>query len=310
MIDRRVLLTSSLTMLASSPLFARQRRIGRLVIIGGAEDKLRDRVILRRFVELCGGPAARIRVLSAASSEPQASWETYRAVFADLGVTDCAPIEIPDRDAANSAAVTDRILEADGIFISGGDQRRLMNLIWESDAFRALHVAFHLRGCCVGGTSAGAAALSRHMLVQGEATRLPEKEAAELDIGLGFVAGAIIDQHFSERGRLGRLLSVMAQRPQMLGVGVDEDTALVIERGQSIEVIGKGAVTIVDGRAMHSNHDEIESRARLEMIGVRLHLLPAGHHYGTDARGRWAPKVPVALREAVDQLVTPGPIRG
>jgi cyanophycinase len=310
MIHRRALLTIPIAMISSSSLFAQQRRIGRLVIIGGAEDKLRDRVILRRFVELCGGPAARIRVLCAASSEPQASWETYRAVFADLGVTDCAPIEIADRDAANSAAVTDRILEADGIFISGGDQRRLMNLIWESDAFRALHVAFHLRGCCVGGTSAGAAALSRHMLVQGEATRLPEKEAAELDIGLGFVAGAIIDQHFSERGRLGRLLSVMAQRPQMLGVGVDEDTALVIERGQSIEVIGKGAVTIVDGRAMHSNHDEIESRARLEMIGVRLHLLPAGHHYGTDARGRWSPKVPVALREAVDQLVTPGPIRG
>lgn len=310
MIDRRTLLTSSLAMLASSPLFARQRRIGRLVIIGGAEDKLRDRVILRRFVELCGGPGARIRVLSAASSDPQAAWESYRAVFADLGVADCAPIEIPDRDAANSAAVTDRILEADGVFISGGDQRRLMNLIWESDAFRALHVAFHLRGCCVGGTSAGAAALSRHMLVQGEATKLPEKEAAELDIGLGFVAGAIIDQHFSERGRLGRLLSVMAQRPQMLGVGVDEDTALVIERGQSIEVIGQGAVTIVDGRGMHSNHDEIESRARLEMIGVRLHLLPAGHHYGTDARGRWSPKMPVALREAIDQLVTPGPIRG
>ena len=306
MISRRLVLGGGLAAL-SRPSPAQSRRVGRLVVIGGAEDKLRDRLILRRFVELSGGPLARIRVLSAASAEPAAAWETYRAVFEDLAVQDCAPILVPDREAADSPEVKTQILEADGLFISGGDQRRLMNLIWETEAFRALHLAFHVRGCCVAGTSAGAAAMSRHMLVQGEATRLPEKEAAELDLGLGFVARAIVDQHFSERRRLGRLLSVMAQQPQMLGVGVDEDTALVIHRGQGIEVIGEGAVTLVDGRGMSSNHDEIESRERLELLGVRLHLLPAGHSYSLTPGAR---RLPTLLRDAVELLVAPGPIRG
>ena len=280
------------------------------MIIGGAEDKLKDRIILQRFVELCGGSGSRIRVLSAASSDPASAWATYQSVFSELGVGDCQPIPIPDREAADSSTVTDLILQADGIFISGGDQRRLMELIWETEAFRALHAAFHLRGCCVGGTSAGAAVLSRNMLVQGEATRLPEKEVAELDIGLGFVARAIVDQHFSERGRLGRLLSALAQRPQMLGVGVDEDTALVIERGLGIEVIGRGAVTIVDGRQMLSNHDRIDERERLELLGVRLHVLPSGHRYSLNPKVLKSRAMPTALLEAVRLLVESGPIRG
>ena len=306
MISRRLVLGGGLAAL-SRPSPAQSRRLGRLVVIGGAEDKLRDRVILRRFVELCGGPGARIAVLSAASAEPEAAWDTYRTVFGELGVQDCIPIPVPDREAAEGSEVKDLILGADGIFISGGDQRRLMDLIWETEAFRALHLAFHVRGCCVAGTSAGAAAMSRHMLVQGEATRLPEKEAAELDIGLGFVPHVIVDQHFSERRRLGRLLSAMAQRPQMLGVGVDEDTALVIHRGQGIEVIGQGAVTLVDGRGMSSNHEEIDSRERLELLGVRLHLLPAGHGYSLQPGSR---RLPTQLREALSLLVAPGPIRG
>lgn len=309
MLNRRSLISLPLA-LAFTPSFAQPRRIGRLVIIGGAEDKLKDRVILQRFVALCGGVGSRIRVLSAASSDPASAWATYQSVFAELGVADCQPIAIPDREAAESSAVTDLILQADGIFISGGDQRRLMDLIWETEAFRALHAAFHLRGCCVGGTSAGAAVLSRNMLVQGEATIRPEKEVAELDIGLGFVAGAIVDQHFSERGRLGRLLSALAQRPQMLGVGVDEDTALVIERGQGIEVIGQGAVTIVDGRSMLSNHDSIDERERLELLAVRLHVLPAGHRYSLKPKVSQDRAIPAALLEAIGLLVAPGPIRG
>lgn len=286
------------------------RRVGRLVAIGGAEDRLQDRVILRRFVELCGGPQARIRVLSAASGDPQGVWLAYQQVFAELGVAHSAHLDITDAGHANSAEVVDQILDADGIFISGGDQRRLMALVWETEAFRALHTAFHLRGCCIGGTSAGAAVLSRHMLAQGAAPRLPEKEAAELDLGLGFVSKAIIDQHFSERGRLGRLLSVLAQRPDMLGVGIDEDTALVIERGLSVEVVGQGAVTLVDGRQLRSNFDDIESRERLEMLDVRVHLLPAGRRYSAQSGDFSFRRMPPSLRDAVSLLVAPGPIRG
>lgn len=309
MLNRRVFLSLAAGS-AVWPASARQRRLGRLVVIGGAEDKLSDRIVLRRFVELCGGAPSRIRLISAASADPAGAWALYQKTFADLGVADCQPIDIPDRAAANSPGVTDQILGADGIFISGGDQRRLMDLVWETEAFKALHRAFHLRGCCVGGTSAGAAVLSRHMLVQGEATRLPEKEAAELDIGLGFVADAIIDQHFSERGRLARLLSVLAQKPHMLGVGVDENTALVIERGLGIEIVGAGAVTLIDGRQMKSNVEEVGSRDHLEMLGLRLHLLPAGHRYGARAGDPLSRAMPPGMREAIARLVAPGPIRG
>ncbi len=291
------------------PAFGRNPRTGHLVIVGGAMDLRQDKRILRRFVELSGGAGARIRVISAASGDPPAAWASVAPAFADLGVRDCQWVPIADRAAADSAEVTAALLQAEGLFLTGGDQNRLMALLWETRAFGALHTAFHLHGCCVGGTSAGAAVMSRHMLAQGEATRLPEKEVANLDLGLGFVPGAIIDQHFSERGRLGRLLSAVAQRPELLGVGIDEDTALVIERGTAIDVIGQGAVTVVDGRRMHTNATLIEARERLEMLGVRLHLLPAGRRYSANPRVQRVQEAPHSLHEVVNLLVQPGPIR-
>lgn len=289
---------------------AETRRAGRLVVIGGAEDRLQDRTILRRFVEMCGGQAARILVLTAASSDPDASWRGYEPVFRELGVENCVPLTLRSAEDANDPALINPMLNADGIFMTGGDQRRLMNLLWESGTARAMHTAFHARGCCIGGTSAGAAAMSRLMLAEGSTPRLPEKDAAILDLGLGFVSRAIIDQHFSERRRLGRLLSVLAQRPDMLGIGIDEDTALVIERAHSVEVIGKGAVTLLDARAMTSNFADIESNERLELLGVRLHLLPAGYRYSVIPGERGARRISASLLEAVELLVEPGPIRG
>ena len=289
---------------------AQARRTGRLVVIGGAEDRLQDRVILRRFVELCGGGTARILVMTAASGDPDASWRGYEPVFRELGVSDISALTIRTAEEANDVTLIQQILAADGIFMTGGDQRRLMNLIWETDTARAMHTAFHARGCCIGGTSAGAAAMSRLMLAEGSTPRLPEKDAAILDLGLGFVSRAIIDQHFSERRRLGRLLSVLAQRPDMLGIGIDEDTALVIERAHSVEVIGKGAVTLLDARAMTSNFADIEANERLELLGVRLHLLPAGYRYSVIPGERGARRISASLMEAVELLVAPGPIRG
>lgn len=288
---------------------AYQRRLGHLVVIGGAEDRLKDRVILRRFVELCGGPQAQILVLTAASADPAASWRGYEPVFRELGAERCEPLDIHSTEEASDPALVNRLLHADGIFMTGGDQRRLMGLLWETEAARAMHLAFHLRGCCIGGTSAGAAALSRLMLAEGDTPRLPEKDAAVLDLGLGFVSRAIIDQHFSERRRLGRLLSVLAQRPDMLGVGIDEDTALVIERGQGVEVIGQGAVTLIDGRRMRSNFEDVDANERLEMLGVNLHVLPAGHRYSVQGE-RGTRGLPATLMDAIGTLVAPGPIRG
>jgi cyanophycinase len=303
-----------LTLLASSALplgLAAQTRQtqGRLVIIGGAEDRKQDRIILRRFLELSGGPNAKIRFITAASSVPDLVWASYQAVFQDLGALNCERVPMHTRDEASEPSVVSMLAEADGIFITGGDQTRLMQCLWESPAAQAMHRAFHLNGACIAGTSAGAAVMSRHMLAEGMPTPSPEKDTVLMDIGLSFMPSAIVDQHFSQRHRLSRLLSALAQRPDLLGVGIDEDTALVIEPNQSIEIVGRGAVTLVDPRRMRSNYDQIEDGDKLEMLGLQLHLLPTGRRYAlADApKNR---KNPVPFWDALSVLAKTGAMRG
>lgn len=254
---------------------------GHLVIIGGGEDRKRDMTILRRFIDLSGGAEATIAVITAASRLPGDMWTVYDCAFGDLGVERCVHMHIDSREQANSELLAARLREADGIFMTGGDQKRLMALIGGTAFDSALHEAYKLRGACVGGTSAGASAMSGHMLAGGEAGLHPAKGTVNLGAGLGLVQHVVIDQHFSERHRLARLLTVVAQNPYLQGVGIDEDTALVIAPGCGIEVLGAGAVTIVDGRSMLTNLADIARRDCPELIDVRLHLLPAGTRYDT-----------------------------
>ncbi len=308
-LNRRHLLTLSASAL-SLPAMALSSRPGRLVVVGGAEDRLKDKIILRRFLSLCGGENANIVVLTAASADPGAAWRAYEQVFLELGATRVSHLMIQTPDDARSADTLNQILSGDGIFMSGGDQRRLMERLLDTEAARAMHTAFHLRRCCIGGTSAGAAVMSRIMLAEGGTPVLPKKDVAVLEEGLGFVPGAIIDQHFSERRRLGRLMSVLAQRPDLLGVGIDEDTALIIERGTGVEVVGKGTVTLIDGRRMRSNFGAAAASEHLEMLGVTLHVLPAGNRYSSLSDESGNGRLPASLRSALTELVAPGPIRG
>lgn len=291
----------------SLPALAQSSRLSRLVIVGGAEDRLQDRIILRKFIEYCGGSSAKIRIITAASNDREGVWKSYGDVFTDMGVSDVQQLPLHDRISAHASSLQSEILEADGIFMSGGDQSRLMDILWDTPAYQWLHQAFHMNGCCIGGTSAGAAVMSRHMIAQGPAVLRPSKEVVDTDIGLGFLSQAVVDQHFSERRRLARLLSTLAMRPDLLGVGIDEDTALVIERGQAIEVIGKGSVTLVDPSQMQSNVDELESLEQIEMLGVQLHLLPTGHRYSIQTLGQT--RRVQSLRLAIQRLVAMGPIR-
>jgi cyanophycinase len=302
---------SSLMVVTASgvlPTWAQTPKVSRLVIVGGAEDRLQDRIILRKFSEYCGGPQARIRIITAASADPQGVWQSYREAFHALGVGNVDRLAIDDRESAQAPAVQAEILQADGIFMSGGDQSKLMGTLWDTAAYESLHQSFHLNRCCIGGTSAGAAVISRHMIAQGPSVLRPSKEAVDTDIGLGLLSQAVVDQHFSERRRLPRLLSTLAMRPDLLGVGIDEDTALVIERGEGIEVIGQGTVTLVDPSQMQSNVDDLEVLDQIEMLGVQLHLLPAGHRYTVKSVGQGARSAP--LRRAIQRLVAVGPIRG
>ncbi|MBQ5938489.1 MULTISPECIES: cyanophycinase [unclassified Massilia] len=286
-----------------------QQKNGHLVIIGGSEDRKDDMPILSRFVELCGGADARIIVITAASQIADHMWKMYDDAFSALGVTRHSHLEVTSRQDANSADYVRQIAEADGIFMTGGDQKRLLALIGGTALDLEMHKALKLRGATIGGTSAGASAMSGHMLAQGRAEIRPEKGAVSLGAGLGFLHRVVIDQHFSERQRLSRLLTVVAQNPYLQGIGIDEDTALVVERGVGIEVLGQGAVTVVDGRTMISNVADIADRDTPELIDVRLHLLPAGSQYrlpGGDAAK--ANSLPAPLLDFLENVTKRNPI--
>lgn len=288
----------------------RQTR-GHLVIVGGGEDRVDDKEILMKFVELSGGGDANIIVITAASTVPEAMWKVYDEAFGALGVAARAPMHLATRAEANDPANVSRLLEATGIFITGGDQKRLLAIIGGSEVAGAIHEAILKRGMCLGGTSAGASAMSAHMLADGRSELNPEKGAVSLGAGLGMVRRAVIDQHFSQRHRLARLLSIVAQNPYLHGIGIDEDTALVITPGVGIEVIGNGSVTLVDGRHMLSNVADAARRESLVLIDVRLHMLPAGCRYrraevdAADAAD--IPLVPEPLRYLVETLTQANP---
>ena len=293
-------------LLPSELLLANQPHRGKLVIVGGAEKRWKDRLILRSFLENAGGTSARVCLLVAASSEPAKAAASYLRAFSDLGVKKCEALPLIDRAGAFLPEVAKSILEANAVFITGGDQARLMTALWETPALAAQHRAYHLHGCCIGRMSAGAAAMSRHMISDGAAVHRPRRGVVETDIGLGLLTSAIVDQHFSERRRLARLLSALARRPDLLGVGVDENTALVIDGEKGIEVVGTGVVTLVDPTYARSNIDGLEDEGLLELLGLQLHTLPSGHRYPVNGfAGAWPPE----LLKAVQRLVQPGPVR-
>ncbi|HEY1042414.1 MAG TPA: cyanophycinase [Telluria sp.] len=278
---------------------------GHLVIVGGSEDREDDKPILSRFLELAGGADASIAVITAASSIPHDVYPVYERAFSDLGVTNMIPVHLSTRAQANDRALAEAVGNANGIFMTGGDQRRLLATIGGTELDSAMHKALKLRGACIGGTSAGASAMSGHMLAAGQVGLHPELGSVHLAAGLGFVQRVVIDQHFSERHRLSRLLTVVAQNPYLQGIGIDENTALVIERGGGIEVLGAGAVTIVDGRNMISNVADAEDRSCPQLVDVRLHLLPAGTRFQAGGEGS---NVPAPLEDVFRNLIRRNPI--
>ncbi len=275
---------------------------GHLVIIGGHEDREHRKEILTRFVELAGGENARIVVITAASKIADDMWDIYDQAFGDLGVRQRSHLSLESRQDANDEEKVRMVAEADGIFMTGGDQKRLMAIIGGTALDAEMHTALKVRGACIGGTSAGASAMSGHMLTQGKTDLLPEKGAVHMGAGLGFLHKVVIDQHFSERQRLARLLSAVAQNPYLMGIGIDEDTALVVERGRGIEVLGEGSVTVVDGRTMLTNMADIRERDTPELIDVRLHLLPAGSSYHLPEEGEEAKPMPRSLQDFLENV--------
>ncbi len=258
---------------------------GTVIVIGGAEDKVRDRVILGRFIALAGGPEARIAVIATASSFGLEAGERYRAVFTELGAADVVPLNATTRMQANDEHAARSIGEASGIFMTGGNQLRLSSMIAGTRMADAISARF-ADGAVVAGTSAGASAVSSHMIAFGASGATPKHRMAQIAAGLGLLPGVIVDQHFQQRNRLGRLLSLIAQNPALLGLGVDEDTAGVVGPDQVMEVIGRGSITVVDGAASETDAWEIRGHRPLMISGVVLHSLPAGYRFDLRRRTR------------------------
>lgn len=259
-------------------------QLGYLFIIGGAEERQGDMRVLEHYVALCGGAGCSIAILTSASSVPDKMWQIYSTAFSELGAGYCFPVDIESRAQANDQRLAQQIYDADGIFITGGHQTRLVEVLRGTKVHEAMHKAFKERGVCIGGTSAGASAIARHMLAYGKQENLPSLHTVHIEEGLGFLQNVTIDQHFSERHRLARLLSAIAQNPELIGIGIDEDTALVLNGQKKVKVVGSGAVTLLDGRHMSSNRVKGHDKDLLELVNVVLHLLPAGTCYDTSQK--------------------------
>jgi len=253
------------------------------MIVGGAEDKMGDRVILSRFVELAGGADARIVVINTASALGDSATDLYREILVGLGAREVTGLRPLTRAEANEAATSPPLLAATGVFLSGGNQLRLSSVVAGTHLARALQDA-HRRGIVLGGTSAGASALAEHMMAYGASGATPKHRMAHVAEGLGVLKGMIVDQHFEQRTRLGRLLSVVASSPSLLGIGLDEDTAAIVTANGKLEVIGRGAVTIVDGSEIATDAHEARGHRPLMVSGAILHSVPAGYRFDLATR--------------------------
>ncbi len=253
-------------------------RAGQLVIIGGAEDKLRHRTILNRFITLAGGPEARILIISTASSLGEEATDLYASLFRQLGAAEVVSMRPLLREEANSPQVTDLVRDASAVFLTGGNQLRLASVVGGTRLGRAVQ-EHHRRGLVVAGTSAGASAMASHMVAFGAGGATPKQRMTQMSAGLGLLPGVVIDQHFEQRNRIGRLLALVALSPGLLGIGIDEDTAAVVGHSGVLEVIGKGSVTILDPAKLQTDAYEAKRYRPIMVSGVILHSLPSGYRF-------------------------------
>jgi cyanophycinase len=253
------------------------------MVIGGAEDKLDDKVILARLVKLAGGPNGRIVVISTASSLGDEATDLYRELFSRMGVANTTGLRPVTREEADDPSMAAALAEATGIYLTGGNQLRLSSVVGGTKLGQAITEA-HERGVVVAGTSAGASAVSSHMMAFGASGPTPKHRMAQVAAGLGLLRNLIVDQHFEQRTRLGRLLAVVSQSPQLVGLGLDEDTAAIVYGDQTMEIIGRGAATIVDGSHVVTDAFQTKGHRPMMVSGAILHSLPSGYRFDLRTR--------------------------
>ncbi len=268
---------------------------GYIVPVGGAEAKIGDVLILRRFVTICGGDQARIAVIPTASERDDAG-ARYLELFAMIGVRERLVLPIASRADCSRPEWLDALQQVDGVFLTGGSQLRLSTMLGGTPVAKALRTR-HAEGLHIAGTSAGASFLSEHMIAFGKEGASPRARIVTLAPGLGLTNRIIIDQHFRQRDRLGRLLTALAYNPFAIGIGLDEDTAAFIAPDETLEVVGSGAITVVDPSTL-----EFSSMARVRkndpvcLINLKLHILDHGSTFNLHTRvAAAAPQVAVRV---------------
>jgi cyanophycinase len=255
----------------------------KLLAVGGAEDKEGDCLILKEFVRLAHGDKANIAVMCVATDYPDEVGAEYRKVFKRLGVNEALVCDVRSREHTRSKKIIEGLEKATGIFFTGGDQLHITSLLGGTEIYRALRTKYEA-GTIIAGTSAGAAMMSSCMVMSGEGKESPRFGIVEMAPGMDFIHDAIIDTHFAQRGRYGRLVTAVAHYPLLLGIGLDEDTGILV-RGDEFKVIGGGAVTVIDaGMTTYTNLHELESGENLELHDVLIHILPAGARFSFSQR--------------------------
>lgn len=286
---------------------------GFIVPIGGAEERVRDREILRRFARICGGGDARIAIIPTASRLSETG-PTYERIFRELGVGAARSLPLESREDCRDPRWLSRLEQADGVFLTGGNQLRLSTTIGGTEVADILRDRNAQEGLHIAGTSAGAAILSEHMIAFGAEGSTPRADLVTLAPGLGLTKTAIVDQHFRQRDRLGRLLTALAYNPRPVGIGLDEDTAAFIDADDRLEVIGSGAITIVDPSDLeYSSMDSAKQSESVCMTNIRLHILTEGGRFDIGTREATRPPEfrestePPEVQEPTESKQTVGP---
>jgi len=256
---------------------------GYIIPIGGAEEKFHNPEILDRFVEICGGKSARIGIIPTAS-EMDDTGRNYEKLFRKLGIQHAKVLPFETREDCENSEYLDYIEKSDGVFLTGGNQLRLSTTLGGTATAQLIRRR-NTDGMHVAGTSAGAAFMPEHMIAGGYEGSTPTPDMVTMAPGLGLTNKYVIDQHFRQRDRLGRLLTALAYNPFAVGIGLDEDTAAFIPPDEDLEVVGSGGITVIDPTDLsYSSMDKARRGEPVSLIGVRLHILVAGGRFHSTSR--------------------------
>ena len=257
-----------------------QHTLTAILVIGGAEDKVHGREILHTFFTRSGNMDAKIAIIPSASREPILIGDRYLRIFEEMGAKYIKVLDVRDRDQGNDRHFLEYVEECTGVFMTGGDQLRLCGLLAETPLMNRIIQRVQAKEITLAGTSAGAAVMGYQMIAGGSSGESPNRSLVDMALGLGIIPEVLVDQHFYNRNRLARLLSAIAGHPNLIGVGIDEDTCAMFDSDGNIQVMGRGTVTIVDAREItNTNYSQVHGSEPLSIHNLRLHVLCHGDRY-------------------------------